>query len=156
MSTLSAAAELTPARAALVAEIFARSAFTVDLGIAIGAIGPGWCTSSLELQPRLLQQDGFAHAGVQATLADHTAGAAAATLLEPGMTVLSIEFKVNLLRPAVGTLLRCRAQVLRGGRTVSVVEAEVYAVDGQQEKLTAKATVTLAVVPTPTSRKEHE
>jgi uncharacterized protein (TIGR00369 family) len=147
---------LSPARSAQVAEIFSRSAFTVDLGVQLSAVGPGWCETTLELQPRLLQQNGFVHAGVQATLADHTAGAAAATLLDDGFTVLSIEFKVNLLRPAVGARLRCRAQVLRGGRTISVVESEVYAVAGGRDKLCAKATVTLAVVPFPVSHKEQQ
>lgn len=132
--------------------IFARSAFTNDLGLHLIDAGPGWCETTMRVQPRFLQQDGFVHAGVQATLADHTAGTAAATLLVADFTVLSIEFKVNLLRPAVGHMLRCRAQVLRGGRTISVVEAEVFAANGDQEKLTAKASVTLAIVPTPANQ----
>jgi uncharacterized protein (TIGR00369 family) len=134
--------------------IFERSAFVSDLGVSLEALGPGWCETSLAIQPRHLQQNDFVHAGVQATLADHTAGAAASTLVQAGLTVLSIEFKINLLRPAIGQRLRCRADVLRGGRTISVVEAAVYAGAGDQEKLTAKATVTLAVVPIPTI-KEH-
>jgi uncharacterized protein (TIGR00369 family) len=139
---------------AQVQAIFERSAFVADLGVSLEALGPGWCETSLSIQPRHLQQNDFVHAGVQATLADHTAGAAARTLVPEGLTVLSIEFKINLLRPAVGQRLRCRADVLRGGRTISVVEAAVYASDGDGEKLTAKATVTLAVVPIPTSKEQ--
>jgi uncharacterized protein (TIGR00369 family) len=139
---------------AQVRAIFERSAFVADLGVSLEALGPGWCETSLAIQSRHLQQNDFVHAGVQATLADHTAGAAARTLVPDGLTVLSIEFKINLLRPAVGQSLRCRADVLRGGRTISVVEAAVYASDGDGEKQTAKATVTLAVVPIPTSKEQ--
>ncbi|HYF64058.1 MAG TPA: PaaI family thioesterase [Herpetosiphonaceae bacterium] len=140
---------LSSTTVARVREIFERSAFVTDLGVSLEALGPGWCETSLAIQPRHLQQNGFVHAGAQATLADHTAGAAASALVPDDMAVLSIEFKINLLRPAVGRRMRCRADVLRGGRTVSVVEAAVYAGDGDDWKLTAKATVTLAVVPIP-------
>ena len=87
------------------------------------------------------------HAGVQATIADHTAGGAGALALGADEYVLSIEFKINLLRPARGPDLVCRASILRAGRSVIVAESEVYdrAEDGV-EKLTAKATVTLAAV----------
>jgi acyl-coenzyme A thioesterase PaaI-like protein len=60
--------------------------------------------------------------------------------------VLSIEFKVNLLKPAVGASLRCVSATLRAGRTIAVVESEVYTVSEGREALCAKATVTLAVV----------
>jgi acyl-coenzyme A thioesterase PaaI-like protein len=63
--------------------------------------------------------------------------------------VLSIEFKINLLRPARGERLVCRAKVLRGGKSVSVVESEVHAVSEGRESLVSKATVTLAIVPRP-------
>jgi acyl-coenzyme A thioesterase PaaI-like protein len=59
--------------------IFNRSPFIVDLGIQLDSLGDGKCTTVLLLQPRHLQQDGYVHAGVQATMADHTAGAAAAS-----------------------------------------------------------------------------
>lgn len=91
------------------------------------------------------------HAGVQATVADHTAGCAGLTLLAAEELILSVEFKINLLRPAQGSSLRCRAEVLKPGRTLVVAESSVYAGGPQEEVLTAKATVTLAVVP-PASR----
>lgn len=127
--------------------VFASSPFITDLGLVLERLGPGECETSLTLQPRHLQQDGFVHAGVQATVADHTAGGAGATLLPPGRIVLSIEFKINLLRPAQGELLRCRAKVLKGGRQVTVAESEVYAVREGRETLVSKATVTLANLP---------
>ncbi len=86
------------------------------------------------------------HAGVQATMADHTAGGAGGTLVKEGDLVLTAEFKINFLRPAIGESFRCRAMVLKPGKTLIVAESEVYANQGGTEKLVAKAIVTLAVV----------
>jgi uncharacterized protein (TIGR00369 family) len=130
-----------------VREIFQRAAFIDDLGIGLSDLGPGWCESALEVAPKHRQQDGFVHAGVQATMADHTAGGAAATLAAEGEHVLTVEFKINFLRPALGDRLRCRSAILRQGRTLHVAESEVYARRDGNEKLVAKAMVTLALVP---------
>ena len=130
-----------------VGAIFSRAAFIGDLGIRLQDVGPGWCESVLAVSPRHLQQDGYVHAGVQATMADHTAGGAAGSLAAEGELVLTVEFKINFLRPALGERLRCRAAVLRQGRTVNVAESEVYAQRDGAEKLVAKAMVTLALVP---------
>ena len=128
-----------------VQEIFERAAFIEDLGIKLGEMGIGWCETTLDITPRHLQQDSFIHAGVQATMADHTAGGAGGTVIREDEIVLSVEFKINFLRPAVGQSLRCKANILKAGKTLIVVESEVFTRDGAQEKLTAKATVTLAV-----------
>lgn len=127
--------------------IFARAAFVGDLGIRLQDAGPGWCESVLEVAPRHMQQDGYVHAGVQATIADHTAGGAAGTLAAEGDLVLSVEFKINFLRPALGERLLCRAAVLKQGKTLHVAESEVYAERDGNRKLVAKAMVTLALVP---------
>jgi len=132
-----------------VQEIFDSAPFVADLGIHVREIAPGRCETGLELRTKHHQQDGFAHAGVLATIADHTAGAAAATLVGPAETVLSVEFKINMLRPALGQALRCVATVLKAGRTLIVTEAEVHALDGHDSRLVSKATVTLAVVSIP-------
>lgn len=132
-----------------IAELFAQAPFVRHLGIKLTHAAPGTCEASLMLAPALLQQDGFGHAGVVATLADHCAGGAALTVADPDARVLSIEFKINLLRPAQGVGLRCRSTVLRAGRTVTVAESEVFALsanDADPQKLIAKATVTLAIV----------
>lgn len=123
--------------------VFTSAPFVRDLGIEFLGCGPGWCEARLELLGRHEQQAGFAHAGVQTTLADHTAGAAAMTMVGEDRDVLSVEFKVNMLRPAVGHALRCRAEVLRTGQTLTVVEAWVYATDGEEEKMTLKMTATM-------------
>jgi uncharacterized protein (TIGR00369 family) len=129
-----------------VREIFQQAAFVSDLGIRLAGLGPGWCESVLEVAPKHRQQDGYVHAGVQATIADHTAGGAAGTLAAEGDLVLTVEFKINFLRPALGERLRCRATVLRQGKTLNVAESEVFAERNGSEKLVAKAMVTLAVV----------
>jgi uncharacterized protein (TIGR00369 family) len=127
--------------------IFSRAAFVGDLGIRLQDLGEGWCESVLEVAPKHLQQDGYIHAGVQATIADHTAGGAAGTLAAEGDLVLSVEFKINFLRPALGERLRCRATVLRKGKTLTVAESEVFAERDGNRKLVSKAMVTLALVP---------
>jgi len=126
--------------------LFNRAPFIADLGIQLDSLGQGECTTVLLLQSRHLQQDGYVHAGVQATMADHTAGAAAATLLQAGQIVLTAEFKINLLRAAKGDRLICRSTVLKPGKQLTVVESEIFCAAAETEKLVSKATVTIAVV----------
>jgi len=126
--------------------IFDTAPFMRHLGVELLRCEPGRCETRLAVQPWQLQQDGFVHAGVQATLADHTAGAAAGTLMAESEIVLTVEFKINLLRPALGEELFSRALVIRPGTQITVVESEVFARRGADEKLTAKAMVTLTFV----------
>jgi len=133
-----------------VARVFDDAPFIAALGLGLESIGPGACMTALALERRHLQQDGFVHAGVQATMADHTAGAAASTLVPDGCFVLTSGFTINLLRAARGERLVCRAKVLKAGRQVTVVESEVSCVAGADETLVSKAVVTLAVVARPT------
>lgn len=131
-----------PATLARAREIFAAATYVTKLGVSLVRVGPGTCETVLTVRTDHTQQDGFVHAGVTAAMADHTAGAAAATLAPESHGVLTTEYSIHLLRPARGTELRCVAKVLRPGRTLSVVEAEVSA-DGV---LVAKLTATLAIV----------
>ena len=139
--------EPNPDNAKTAESVFDRAPFIRDLGIELEGLGPGWCESRLQLAERHLQQDDYVHAGVLATMADHTAGASTQTALTGNDIALSVEFKINFLRPAAGQWLRCRAEVLKAGRSLIVSESEVYASLDGAEKLVAKATVTLAVVP---------
>jgi len=84
---------------------------------------------------------------MMATMADHTAGYAAYTIVDESLRILSVEFKINMLKPAYGRALRCRGRVLRGGNRIIVVESEVYDVRNGGEALVAKAMVTLMAVP---------
>lgn len=126
--------------------IFHAAPFVASLGISLVSIGPGECEAEVVIEPRHLQQDGYVHAGVQATLADHTAGGAAATLVRPDEVVLTAEFKINLLRAAKGERLRCVARVLKPGSQLTVVESEVFCVREEASRLVSKATVSIAVV----------
>ena len=131
---------------AAVADIFERAGHVQALGIRLTDLGPGWCETHLDVTPQHLQQTGVVHAGVMATLADHTAGAAGSTLVAPDEYLLSVEFKINLLRAARTERLWCRAQVLKPGRMITVAESEVFAATEAATRLVAKATVTLAVL----------
>ena len=124
-------------------EIFSNSNFIKDVGIQYKDCGPGWCESTLAISGRHNQQSNIVHAGVLSTMLDNTAGAAAFSLMPAGVSPISVEFKVNLLRPATGNTLYCKAQVLKPGAKFSVVESEVFYLDDGKEKLAAKATVTL-------------
>ena len=127
-------------------QIFEGVPFLKHLGIRLAGLGPGWAESSLAVGPHLGQAEGFVHAGAVATMADHTCGTAAGTLTRADQTVLTVEFKIPLLRPAVGDSLRCRAEVIRAGRSIVFAEAEVFARTGGEEKVVATFTSTLALV----------
>ncbi len=98
------------------------------------------------LAERHLQQDGVVHAGVLATMADHTSGTAGASLIGANEYVLSVEFKINLLRGAQGERLHCIGTVLKPGRRLIVSESEVFDGEPSRARLVSKATVTLAVM----------
>ena len=136
---------MNPQHRQLIESMFQSAAFVKDIGISFIGCGPGWCESSITILPRHLQHGGVVHAGVQATIADHTAGAAATTMLAQGQYVLTAEFKINLLRPAVGETLFCRAQVLKTGKALIIVEAEVFAISGTTKTLVSKMTETMSV-----------
>ena len=114
-----------------VKRIFSQAPFITNLGLELAALGQGECMTMLPLQKSHLQQDGYVHAGVHAAMADHTAGGAAATLIHNGQIVLTIEFKINLLRAAKGERLICRAKVLKPGNHFTVVESEVFCASGR-------------------------
>ena len=137
--------------AAHVFEVFRSTPLMQHFAVKVVRVGLGSVETRMQLRPELLQQHGFAHAGVIATLADHTAGACAASHGQ-GVDVLSIEFKINMLAPAKGQLLTCRATTLRAGTSIAVVEAEVFSTNHANDAVDAssrcaKATVTLSMRP---------
>ncbi len=125
-------------------QIFNAAPFVANLGIRLVSLGSGTCETELDVEPRHLQQDGFVHAGVQATMADHTAGGAAATLIEPDHMILTAEFKINLLRAAKGQRLTCRSKVLKPGSRLIVVESEVQCENDGTSILVSKTTASIA------------
>lgn len=127
-------------------QIVAQTPFLTWLGVELKALAKGSCTLGLALRPEHLQQDGFVHAGLQATLADHACGTAAGSCMQPDERVLSIEFKQNMLKPAQGEYLEAVAQVIRAGRRIVVVEADVYCQRGELCYACARMLATMAVV----------
>ena len=115
-------------------ESFARQAFVLHLGGAVESLAPGRASLRLPFRAELAQQHGFFHAGALTTLADTAAGYAAGTLMPRGSGVLTVEFKVNLLAPAVGERFVATGRVLRAGRTLTVCVGEVHAVQGASRK----------------------
>ena len=121
--------------------------FIAYCGFVADDLSWGTFQSSLTLRPEHRQQDGFVHAGVMAAMADHTAGYAGFTTIPDTHQILTIEFKINFLRPAGGEQLLCRSRILRPGRQVLVAESEVFDQTGGEEKMAAKAQLTLMAVP---------
>ena len=130
----------TAIRQALEAQGFMRL-----VGAEVVAVEPGLVAMALDRRPEVLQQNGLFHGGVIAFLVDNATTAAAGTLIDrPSRTVITAEYKLNLLAPSVGERLVCRAQVLKPGRTLTVVEAKVHCLDGEESKLVAVALATIA------------
>lgn len=123
---------------------FAAASFIRHLGIRPTAIEPGLVRTEMAIGRDHQQQAGWIHAGVQATLADHSSGCSAGTLMGADEGVVSVEFKVNLLRPARGERLYCEARVIKPGRRFAVVEARVHT--GDRQKPTALMISTMAYV----------
>jgi len=108
---------------------FARQAIMNLIGAKLSLIEPGVIEITLPYRADLTQQRGFLHAGLVTTIADSACGYAAYSLMPAGSEVLSVEFKVNLLRPAQGESFVARAEVIKAGRTLTVVGADVFGVD---------------------------
>jgi uncharacterized protein (TIGR00369 family) len=128
-----------------VLEIWERANFIKDLGMKLESFEPGRVVTSLEIKQRHLPEQ-IHPCGSHATLADHSAGGAGGTLLAPDEVILTIEYKINFLRPAIGESLRCTAEVFQHGKTIIVAQSDVFAIKSGREKLAARATVTLGVV----------
>lgn len=107
--------------------VFSLAPFIQEIGYRLADAGPGWVETRLSVEPRHLQQHGYLHAGVITTMADHTAGGAASTLVQPGQSVLTSDLSIQLLRPGKGEELRCRGEVVKAGRTLVFTQADVWA-----------------------------
>ncbi len=138
--------ELTIKRMRFLKRDYSRG-FIADVGYRAVKLEKGYVESRLKILDRHRQQDQYVHAGVIATMADHTAGYAAFSLVPEGHRILTIEFKINFLNPAFGFNLICRSRILREGRQILVGESEVFDQRSEGEVLVAKAIVTLRSIP---------
>ena len=116
---------------------FARQAAMSLFGATIGRLAPGEMEIVLPFRREVTQQTGTIHAGVIAAIADSACGGAAFSLMPPGSDVVSIEFKLNLLAPAIGDACAARARVVRAGKTITTCVADVFAIRGSSETLVA-------------------
>ena len=120
---------LNPSFAEEVASSFARQPAMNLIGARLSLVEPGVVEITLPYRADLAQQDGYVHAGVVTMIADSASGYAAYSLMPAGSRVLSVEFKVNLLRPAQGSTFVARGEVIKPGRTLTVVRADVFGLD---------------------------
>lgn len=116
---------------------FAAQSIMELIGAELTLVEPGVVEISLPYRQDLTQQNGYLHAGIVTTIADSACGYAAFSLMPAGSEVLSVEFKINLLRPAMGESFVARAEVVKAGKTLTVVRADVFALAEDQRTLVA-------------------
>ena len=120
---------LDPDYAARVRGSFARQAVMAFIGAELADVRPGYCEIRLRHRPELTQQHGYVHGGIVGTIGDSAGGYAAFTLMPADAAVLTVEYKLTILKPGRGSLL-ANAKIIRPGRTLTVARGEVYADDG--------------------------
>jgi uncharacterized protein (TIGR00369 family) len=125
---------------------FTRQQVMATLGATMTLVAPGEVEIQLPFRPDLTQQNGFLHAGIVTTIVDSACGYAAFSLMPVGVNVLTIEYKVNLLSPAVGALFAARGRVTKPGRTITVCAGDVVAVQDGREQLVATMLATMMAV----------
>ena len=137
---------LTQERIDFLAKDYCRG-FIKYCGLKALRIKKGFFESQVLIGKNHRTQDNFIHAGLIATMADHTAGYAAFTIVSENLRILTIEFKINFFKPAYGNALKCRSKVISRGKQIIVSESKVYDVRDKREKLVAKGMITLMAVP---------
>jgi len=128
---------------AFVRASFRRQGFMAHLGAELTKVAPGRTEIRVPYDRRLTQQHGFFHGGVMATVADVAAGYAGNSLMAAEDSVLTVEFKINIVAPGEGEALIARGEVIRPGRTLTVTRADVFVLKAGREKLCATALQTL-------------
>jgi uncharacterized protein (TIGR00369 family) len=122
---------------------FAKQGWMTTLGAEMTSVQPGAVEIRCGFDAKLSQQNGFAHAGVITSILDSACGYAALSVAPAKSEVLSVEFKVNLLAPAVGEAFVARAAVKRAGKTLTICSADCFAVKSGSEKLIATMLATV-------------
>jgi uncharacterized protein (TIGR00369 family) len=122
---------------------FARQGLMSTLGATLGNIAPGAVEIVLIPSPAISQQHGFVHAGAISAIADSAAGYSALSLMPEGAGVLTTEFKINLVAPAIGERIVARGRIVKPGRTLTLVQSDVFAISDGQEKLVVLLTATM-------------
>ena len=135
-----------PSFAEEIKQSFAKQTIMSLIGAELTRVEPGLVEITLGYRADLTQQHGYLHAGIVTTIADSACGYAAYSLMPPASEVLSVEFKVNLLRPARGETFLALAEVVKAGKTLTVVRADVFGMKDDQRELIATMLGTMICV----------
>lgn len=125
---------------------FSRQGAMALIGAALVDVRPGYCAIALAPRPEVAQQHGYVHAGVLAMLVDSAGGYAGYTLFPEDSSVLTVEFKLNLLAPAHGERIVAEGFVVKPGRTLAITRGEVHAERSGERTLVAIMQQTLMVM----------
>lgn len=129
-----------------IAESFDRQTLLKTLGASLAEVSDGRVVIALPFHDAIVQQHGFVHAGAITTIADSACGYACLTKMPPGSAVLSVEFKINLLAPAVGERFIAVGTAVRVGKTIGVATAEVRAITGPTSGQAGGTEVVIAIM----------
>ena len=129
-----------------VRDSFARQGAMALIGASIVDVAAGYCSIALVPRPEVAQQHGYVHAGILATLVDSAGGYAAFTLFAEDCSILTVEYKLNVLAPAQGERIVAEGFVVKPGRTLAITRGEVHAEQGGQRTLVAIMQQTLMVM----------
>jgi len=132
--------------AARVRGSFERQAAMRLIGARLKELRPGYCAIELPYREDLTQQHGYIHAGIVSAIADSAGGYAGFTLFPADSSVLTVEYKINLLAPAAGERLVAVAEVVKRGRTLAITRGEVHAEHGERRTLCAIMQQTLIIL----------
>jgi len=125
---------------------FRRQGAMALIGATLAELAPGYCAITLVPRPEVMQQHGYVHAGILSTMVDTAGGFAGFTLFPAESSVLTVEFKVNLLNPAQGQRMIAEGFVVKPGRTLVITRGEVHAESGGSRTLVAIMQQTLMVM----------
>lgn len=126
---------------------FAKQTVMHLIGAELMRVLPGEVEIFLPFRHDLAQQHGFLHAGIITMIMDSACGYAALSLMPADASVLTVEFKVNLLSPAKGKRFAARGKVVKPGRTITVCSGDVCSLDFEEPKLVATMTATMMTIP---------
>jgi uncharacterized protein (TIGR00369 family) len=135
-----------PAFEARIRASFARQKAMALIGASLGSVAPGRVEVDLPFRDELTQQKGYVHGGILGMIADSACGYAAYSLMPASASLVTVEYKINLLAPGLGTLV-ARGEVVKPGRTLTVARAEVYSEDGRHVASMQQTLMMLAYTP---------
>jgi uncharacterized protein (TIGR00369 family) len=135
-----------PGYEARVRDSFRRQGAMALIGATLAELAPGYCAITLQPRPEVMQQLGYVHAGILSTMVDTAGGFAGFTLFPAGSSVLTVEFKLNLLNPAQGELMIAEGFVVKPGRTLVITRGAVHAETDGTRSLVANMQQTLMVM----------